>query len=313
MSLISGVRGARCAVRGAGARRALLLVGALAVVPLSGQTSPISGEELMVSVRALASKEFEGRAVGTAGGLKARAWVEDRFKAAGLRPLSGNSFLLPFTDGTIEGANVAGACPGTRADAPRFIVSAHYDHEGVLKGAVYFGADDNASGIAVLLAVAERCRTAPFSRTVVFVAFDAEERGLRGSRAFVQAPPLPLAQLALNVNLDMVARGDKGELFAAGVYHSPQFKAPLEAVAGRSAIRLRLGHDRPADGKGDWTMQSDHGPFHKSGIPFVYFGVEDHPDYHKPSDTADKIDPRFFAAAANTILDAVRTLDAAIR
>jgi Zn-dependent M28 family amino/carboxypeptidase len=60
-------------------------------------------------------------------------------------------------------------------------------------------------------------------------------------------------------------------------------------------------------------MQSDHGPFHKAGIPFIYFGVEDHADYHRSSDTPDRIDPRFFAAAANTILDAVRALDAALR
>ena len=299
---------------GAGVRGgAVLLVGLLAAARLLAQPAPISPDELMATVRTLASAEFEGRATGTPGGLKARAWVVDRFRQAGLVPLGTDGYLLPFKDGTIEGANVAGSCAGKRADAPRMIVSAHYDHEGVRNGAIYFGADDNASGVAVLLAVAERCRTQPFSRTVIFVAFDAEERGLRGSRAFVQAPPLPRAEVALNVNLDMVARGDKGELYAAGTYHSPQFKAPLAAVAARSGIRLRLGHDRPTDGKDDWTMQSDHGSFHKAGVPFVYFGVEDHPDYHRPTDTPDRIDQKFFAAAANTILDAVRALDAALR
>ena len=75
---------------------------------------------------------------------------------------------------------------------------------------------------------------------------------------------------------------------------------------------LRFGHDRPkpaAGGPDDWTLESDHGEFHRAGIPFVYFGVEDHPDYHKPSDTADKIDPTFFGNVVRMLLDAVRSLD----
>ena len=90
-------------------------------------------------------------------------------------------------------------------------------------------------------------------------------------------------------------------------------KPALASVAAASSIKLLFGHDRPEDRGEDWTMQSDHGSFHRAGIPFVYFGVEDHPDYHRASDTAEKIDTRFFAAAANTILDALRALDATLR
>jgi Zn-dependent M28 family amino/carboxypeptidase len=312
-------------VGGAGAW-CVLLIAVLAVARPAGQSAaPISADELMATVRRLASPEFEGRRAGTPGGLKARAWVQERFKNAGLgllgrepgvgvREAPGqDAYTVPFRDSTAEGANVAGACAGTRPEAAKMVVSAHYDHEGMRNGAMYPGADDNASGVAVLIAMAERCRVERFSRTVIFVAFDAEELGQRGSRAFVQSPPLPLSEIALNVNLDMVARGDKGELYAAGTQPNPQFRKPLEAVAARSSIKLLFGHDRPADGRDDWTMQSDHGPFHKAGIPFIYFGVEDHADYHRSSDTPDRIDPRFFAAAANTILDAVRALDAALR
>jgi hypothetical protein len=71
-----------------------------------------------------------------------------------------------------------------------------------------------------------------------------------------------------------------------------------------------VGHDRPRlAGLADWTRLSDHGPFHEAGVPFVYFGVEDHGDYHKSSDTADRIDPRFFGGTADMIVDAVRTFD----
>src|SRR5207247_1410603 len=149
---------------------------------------------------------------------------------------------------------------------------------------------------------------------ILFIAFDGEEEGLRGSRFFIAHPPVPLTAIALDVNLDMVARGDKNELVAAGTYFSPELKAPLEAVARGRHLTLVFGHDRPAStagaGQEDWTNSSDHGPFHDAGIPFLYFGVEDHPDYHKPTDTADKIPRAFFVEAANLIVDTLIALDA---
>jgi hypothetical protein len=113
----------------------------------------------------------------------------------------------------------------------------------------------------------------------------------------------------------MVARGDKGELYAAGPHHWPATRPALETVAKRAPVKLSIGHDQPGarGNRDDWTSQSDHGVFHAAGIPFVYFGVEDHPDYHRPSDTADKINPAFFERAAQTILDAVMTLDGVAR
>jgi Zn-dependent M28 family amino/carboxypeptidase len=267
------------------------------VVPAGAQS--ISADALMTTVRTLASPEFEGRRAGTPGGAKARAWVAEQFKAIGLEPLE-------------SGTNVAGLCKG-RGKAPEaLVVSAHFDHEGIRNGQMYPGADDNASGVAVLLAMAAHCKRTPFVHDTIFVSFDAEEQGLLGARAFVAKPPIPKERLALNVNLDMVARGDKGELYAAGTYHWPKTKPALAAVAKRSKIKLLLGHDRPQDGKDDWTKQSDHGAFHAAGIPFIYFGVEDHPDYHKPTDTPDKINPTFFQHSAETILDAVIALDQAL-
>jgi Zn-dependent M28 family amino/carboxypeptidase len=266
---------------------------------VSAAAQPIDADALMTTVRTLASPEFEGRRAGTPGGEKARQWVAERFRAIGLEPLA-------------SGTNVVGLCKGRNGRNEAIVLSAHFDHEGVRNGQIYFGADDNASGVAVLLAIAERCRRTPFTHDVVFAAFDAEEQGLQGARAFVAKPPIPKARLALNINLDMVARGDRGELYAAGTHHWPGTKPALEEVAKRAPIKLLLGHDRPSDGKDDWTKQSDHAVFHAAGIPFVYFGVEDHPDYHKPTDTPDKINPAFFRQSAETILDAVITLDQAL-
>ena len=145
---------------------------------------------------------------------------------------------------------------------------------------------------------------------MVLALFDAEEKGLRGARAFVADPPVPLRDIALNVNLDMVARGD-GLLWAGGAYHTPALAPILEGVAADAPVTLRLGHDRPGAPEGDdWTGSSDHAPFHRAGIPFVYFGVEDHPDYHRPTDDFENVDPANFMANVRTILAAVRALDA---
>ena len=133
------------------------------------------------------------------------------------------------------------------------------------------------------------------------------EMGLRGSRAFVESgwPET----IALNVNLDMVARSDS-LLFAAGTFHYPRLRPILETVRGRGPVVLAFGHDQPEiEGVQDWTRSSDHRPFHDLGIPFIYFGVEDHADYHRPSDEFDRIDPAFFLNAVRTILASVISLD----
>ena len=190
------------------------------------------------------------------------------------------------------------------------VVSAHYDHLGIRDGQTYHGADDNASGVAMLLAVAERCVAAPFDHTLVLAALDAEEQGLQGGKAFVASPPIARERIALNVNFDMVSRSDKREIYVAGPGRWPALLPLLKAPAARAPITVKFGHDT-GGGQDDWTMQSDHGAFHAAGIPFVYLGVEDHADYHKPTDTADKIDPRFLGGVAAFVLDAIGALDGA--
>lgn len=292
--------------------------------------SSVDRERLLADVRALSAPEFEGRRTGSPGGLKARQWVTARFKELGLAPVANGGFLQPFsfTHRSVRGlvtpgrpfeteyrdaANVIGRIEGTRPGAPALVLSAHYDHLGVRDGALYPGADDNASGVATVLAAARYFNAHPLQHPLVIVAFDAEELGLRGARALVDSGLLPRDRVLVNVNLDMVSRSDRNEIFAAGTYHAPWLKPILQDVQTRARVKILLGHDRPMHLAGnveDWTEQSDHGAFHDAGIPFVYFGVEDHADYHRPTDTADKIDPQFFGDTADMIVDAVRTLDA---
>lgn len=283
------------------------------------QAGRIDSERLVVAVTTLADPKWEGRAAGSPGGLAARSWIVDRFKTIGLRPISG-AYVFPFTFTRMtmngrqegEGANVLGLCEGTDPRRPYIVVSAHYDHLGVRDGQIFPGADDNASGVAILLELAAYCAKNPLRHPVVFASFDAEERGLQGARAFLLKPPVPQDRISLNVNLDMVSRSDKREIFIAGTYHYPDLKAPLEAVANRAPITVLFGHDKPVAIAGDvedWTNQSDHGPFHAAKIPFVYFGVEDHADYHKSTDTAHKINRGFFVDVAETILDSLLAVD----
>lgn len=274
----------------------------------------------------LADPAREGRAPETPGHEAARHYILKGYQEAGLVP------CMPGAKGEAAWVQTfafsprrapEGAAPQTgrnliacrmgskaKADSPVIVVGAHYDHLGMRDGKIWHGADDNASGVAGLLSLA---RTLKPEHTVVFIAFDAEEQGLRGAEAYVKAPLFPLAQTAVMVNLDMIGRGDKGELYASGTYHTPAFKPLLErAQAADTAFALRLGHDRPEQGSDDWTLQSDHGPFFRAGVPHLYFGVEDHPDYHQPTDTADKITPAFLGWSVRTIKASIQQLDAAI-
>ena len=289
----------------------LLCLLALALLVVPGRAQPhIDALQLLTDVRILAADSLEGRQVGTAGSARAQAYICTQLERHGLTPFPGG-YAQPFMfvrDDTMQGVNLLGYIAGTEKPDRYFVITAHYDHLGWRHGALYNGADDNASGVAGLLALAGYFAQHPPRHSIIFAALDAEEVGLQGAYAFLKTPPVPRAHIVFNINLDMISRSVTDELFAAGAYHYPFLKPHLLRVAAGSKIRLRLGHD--GSGGDDWTMSSDHGPFHRAGIPFVYFGVEDHADYHRPTDDYERIDAAFFIRAVETITEAVRTFDA---
>ena len=277
------------------------------------ETKRIDPARLLEDVRALSADSMEGRGAGTKGGELARAYVEQRFREAGLAPFWA-SYEQPFElPSKGKGVNLVGYVKGTKYPERLIVVSAHYDHLGVRDGQVYNGADDNASGVAVLLQLAAHYSgaTRP-EHSIAFAALDAEELGLVGARELVKKLKAEKRHVALDVNLDMVGHSERGELYASGTYYTPALRPALERVAGAAPIKLLLGHDRPEQGHDDWTNQSDQYAFHKAGIPFVYFGVEDHKDYHKPTDDFDTLTRDFFIGAAETVLGAVEALDASL-
>ncbi|HEU5217715.1 MAG TPA: M28 family peptidase [Gemmatimonadales bacterium] len=300
------------AVRRAGLRAGALALGMISAAgPASAQAiAPADTAALMATVRVLAADSMEGRRIGTPGGARARAYLLARLSALGITPLGPGYEQRFVVKDTLTGVNLLGRIRGTRVPERYIVLSAHYDHVGVNGGQIYNGADDNASGTAAVLAMAEAIRKAPLEHSVVIALLDGEEVGLRGAKAFLAAKPVPPEAIALDVNLDMVSHSDSGELWAAGTSATPSLRPVLDSVAAIAPVRLRLGHDRPGvAGEKDWTNDSDHGPFHAAGIPYVYFGVEDHQDYHKPTDDPETVTVAFYGRAVGTILAAVRRLD----
>ena len=284
---------------------------------------------LLGDVRTLAAPEMEGRAVGTPGGKKARDYLIGRFTALGLEPV-GKSFeqAFTFTPGRglrfwrakfwqipqpISGANLIGKIRGDVEPEKYLVISAHYDHLGIGDGKLYPGADDNASGVAAMLAVAGYFRAHPPRHSLLFVAFDGEERGLRGALAFVEQPPVALDAMLLDINFDMLSRNPAGEIFLGGLYANPQLRPLIDPVRATAVPTILYGHDypRPFWNSDDWTSQSDQGAFNDKNIPFIYLGVEDHPGYHQPTDTFEHVDQKFYLAVANAMVDLIVALDAA--
>lgn len=266
----------------------------------------------------LSSDALEGRGSGTPGAEAARGFIRKRLEDTGVRPFLPEGWeqpvpILPRKElpEPGPGANLIGWVPGaTPGEGPVLVITAHYDHLGVRNGEIYNGADDNASGSAMLTALAEYFVRQPPRHDILFVALDGEEVGFLGARALVRDPAFPLDRVALDINLDMVSRSDKGELYAAGTYHTPELAPLVAELALTSPVTLLTGHDRPEQGFNDWTKQSDHAVFFEAGIPFLYFGVEDHPGYHQPTDDFSAITPDFYVRAADTL---VRVAEAADR
>ncbi|MGX5687795.1 M20/M25/M40 family metallo-hydrolase [Arcticibacter tournemirensis] len=284
--------------------RGLVILGILLSACFAGRC-----QSLLNDVKELSSDKYQGRKTATQGNRMAAEYIVKRFKAIGLKSYN-NSFKHSFSfrnqEKTIKGTNLIGYIQGKKKDV--IVISAHYDHLGVINGKIYNGADDDASGIGGLLAIAEHFSRNKPEHTLVFVAFDAEEMGLQGAKAFVARPPVALGLIQLNINLDMISHNDKGELYVAGTYHYPDLKGYLFVT--NTKIKLLRGHDNPQlISTDDWTNQGDHGAFHAKKIPFLYFGVEDHKDYHQPSDDFENINKEFYKNAVSSILEVVKNYD----
>jgi len=291
-------------------------------VVMTPPAPPAMHAQLLEDVRILSADDMQGRDTGAPGGERARNYIVGRLDSLGvvappmgrLQPweLQGRTRAGPKT---FNGVNVIGLIPGRRVADRYIVVTAHYDHVGVnAEGQVFNGADDNASGVATMLALAAELKRQAPEHSVLIVALDGEERGLLGAKHFVEAPPVPLESIAMNLNFDMTARAETdGKLWVTGTYQNPAFRPILEGIPANGAVALAFGKDTPQDtGEDNWVESSDHAAFYRAQVPFLYLGVNYHPDYHRPSDDFERITPSVFISATELSITSFRALDAAL-
>lgn len=256
----------------------------------------LTGE--LAHVRYLADDLLEGRAVATRGERCAGDYIAAQFAAIGLRPAGENgSWFQSWTvnsdphGGAVHGEarNVVAILPGSDPHRTQsLVIGAHYDHLGLggfgslspdATGTVHNGADDNASGTAVLIEAARSLASGPpLAQDVLFIAFTGEERGLWGSAHYVNAPLLPLEGTVAMLNLDMVGRVRGGLLTVLGTGTAEEWEVILELANAAIAAPLDLRFN--SDGFG----ASDHTSFYARGIPVLHFFSNTHPEYHRAED-----------------------------
>jgi hypothetical protein len=276
----------------------------------------------MDDIRFLSEDRLEGRMTGSPGADTAAAYLARRFEQVGLQPAAGGWFQsftvakeAPVAQsarvGGLVGRNVIGLLPGhdpnLRNEA--VIVGAHYDHLGLggfgsldpdSTGRVHNGADDNASGAAMLIQIAERLASAPPARTVLFLAFSGEELGLLGSAYYVKQPVYPLSTTTAMINLDMVGRLRNGRLIVYGARTAKEFPALLDSLNWHAGFNLKA--------QGDGYGPSDQSSFYAAGRPVLHIFTDLHDDYHRTTDDWDKIDPEGFRRVTNFTVGLVTAL-----
>ena len=288
--------------------------------PLASLPVVFSKKRMLETVRFLSSEELRGRSLGTEELDRAARFIAGKFQEAGLEPAgdSEGSYFQTWEDqsGTPERRvnlrNVVGIIPGRNSEgrAQSVVVGAHYDHLGLgwpdvreeNRGKIHHGADDNASGVAVLLELAQVLgKSLKPNSTVVFVAFTGEESGRKGSKYFVATQKrFPSEQTLGMLNLDTVGRLEEKKLLVLG------------AGSAREWVHIFRGAGY-VTGVGVETVSkeldsSDQKSFQEAGIPAVQLFTGPHLDYHRPTDTADKIDPEGLLKVASVAKEVIEYL-----
>lgn len=254
-------------------------------------------------IRFLASDELKGRNNGTPEGLRAAQYVADEFAAIGLRPagVGGayyHDFELPWgREAVIRGRNVAGLLEGASRPDEVVLVAAHHDGRGVISGRIQNGADDNASGVAMILELARALAARPPARSVLFASFDAEENGLAGSRAFVKAKVADPERIAAMVCFDLIGGdfvpGEERRVYALGSEYSAELWDHVGAEVREAALEVRRVGIYLIEMMGP---RSDYGPFRDARVPFVFLSTGTPWYYHTEYDDLDRINYAKMAA-----------------
>lgn len=274
--------------------------------------SYITAERLKAHLTIIASDEMEGRLTGSAGIQKAGDYLIAQYQKAGIsHPPAASSYRQPVPAAYLNARrnmqlpdcnNIWAFIPGNEYPDEIIVLSAHYDHEGIVNGEIYNGADDDGSGTVALLTIAEAMQKAVKDgkgpkRSLLFLHVTAEEKGLIGSRYYSENPVYPLKQHIADINIDMIGRRDAEHadnnkyVYAIG---SDRLSSELhEILLDQNQKFVQLDVDLRYNDRNDpnrFYFRSDHYNFAKNGIPSLFFFSGVHPDYHKPTDDVDKIE-----------------------
>jgi Zn-dependent M28 family amino/carboxypeptidase len=272
--------------------------------------SLITKEDLKKHLKKLTSKEFEGRKTGEKGQKLAANYLVDFYKEQDIPPAfeQTESYLQKIPKDFMQGRankdseNVLAFIYGSEKPEEIVVISAHYDHLGIKENGTYSpGADDNGSGTAALLEIAQSFQKAVIEgegpkRSILFLNLTGEEEGLFGSKYYTSHPVFPLKNTVVDLNIDMVGRVDDLHKSNNYIYLIGSDKISTELHHLSEAVNKKytnLELDYKYNDEKDpnrFYYRSDHYNFAKNGIPIIFYFNGTHKDYHKPTDTEDKID-----------------------
>ena len=282
-------------------------------------------EDLYKHISVLSSDSLEGRETGKRGQKMAADYIASFFSSIGIPPFKKNTYYQKFkvkserhickcddcdldffkrifkSNQTIRGENVLGYIEGSDLKDELLIITAHYDHLGMHDSLIFNGADDDASGVSAALEIAEAFILAKKSgngprRSVLIMPVSGEEKGLLGSRYYTDNPIYPLENTVANLNIDMIGRLDDWHDNGNYVYliGSDRLSYDLHQVNEKmnsEYVGLDLDYRfNEEDDPNRYYFRSDHYNFAKNNIPVIFYFNGVHEDYHKPSDTIEKID-----------------------
>mgnify|MGYP000484951580 FL=1 len=272
----------------------------------------ITEKDLAKHLFIYASDEFEGRNTGEPGQKKAVAYLKNFYVEQGIAsPLGGDDYFqevpAKFLNkrnrrGTLKASeNVVAFIKGSEKPDEIVVISAHLDHEGIKNGKIYNGADDDGSGTVAILEIAEAFQKAAKDgngpkRSVLFLHVTGEEKGLLGSKYYVENPIFPIANTVVDLNIDMVGRIDdrhkdnRNFIYLIGADKlSTELHNLSEAMNSKyTNISLDYKYNDPKD-PNRFYYRSDHYNFAKYNVPIIFYFNGTHEDYHQPTDTPDKI------------------------
>lgn len=280
----------------------------------------ITEGELREHLYIFASDEFEGRETGEPGQKKAAEYLKNEYQKLNIpSPLGGDNYYQPVPSTVFRGnvkdtENVLAFIEGSEKPEEILVLSSHYDHVGMDdEGNVFNGADDDGSGTVAILEIAEAFMQAKADgyhpkRSILFLNVTGEEKGLVGSKYYTDNPVFPLAQTVANLNIDMIGRIGNGKENSGDYVYligSDKLSTELHNLSeevNKKYMNMELDYTyNDENDPNRFYYRSDHYNFAKNNIPIIFYFNGVHPDYHKITDTPDKIEYDLLAKRARLI------------